>query len=302
MKIKIYYLEYRGYTYLFHFIIFTLGGLYYITDNSPINIYIPYLVKDCDILDMNIMNSMCEVKEEERIRSYDNKYPGYFGHKLNFDYDKETKLQKEMLEFIRGRYNIIYTLKDIDLDKYDIVYHYGYPGWYPEGYIDKGCCLFLRNLYLLDDTPLKLKKGRYIYITRNFSENLALNNFKKTRQILNETNLYNELYKFGFEYIQFENYNLKEKIDLFQSSEIIVSPHSGGLTFSLFANKNTNIIEIIDPRLLPRCRWYKEICVALDINHSFYLNNVSSDIDNNLIINVDDFMQVIKNTINKILI
>ena len=44
------------------------------------------------------------------------------------------------------------------------------------------------------------------------------------------------LQKHNFEYIQLEDFSLSNKIKIFMESEIIVSSHSGSLTFTLFAN------------------------------------------------------------------
>lgn len=110
------------------------------------------------------------------------------------------------------------------------------------------------------------------------------------RYILNENEFFESLKKFNFELIQLEDYSTQDKIKIFMESELIISSHSGSLTFSLFADKKTNIIEILNKGTLggfPHDH-YSNICKILNLNYNRY-SNINEDCNGNFNINVDDF-------------
>ena len=117
-------------------------------------------------------------------------------------------------------------------------------GQYP--FVDPENIKFVRNLFL-ENTNYLYDNNKYIYISRNKaitckgSPSMGVTR----RTILNENNLFNNyLSELGFKLIYLEDYNIEEKIKLFNTSSIIISPFGGALTFCIFANKKTNIIEI----------------------------------------------------------
>jgi len=54
-----------------------------------------------------------------------------------------------------------------------------------------------------------------------------------------------ELERCGFEHVQLEDLSIFEKIKLFMEAEVIMSFDDGGLTFTLFCECKTKIIEIL---------------------------------------------------------
>ena len=115
----------------------------------------------------------------------------------------------------------------------------------------------------------------------------------KRRHVVNEIELINELKKFNIESIFLEDFSLQEKIKIFKFAKTIISPNSGGLTFTLFSD-NTNIIEMnvdipsqIHRQYADQCRYfnipyYKFTCQKIDIN-------------DNMEINIDEFISFLTN-------
>jgi capsular polysaccharide biosynthesis protein len=103
------------------------------------------------------------------------------------------------------------------------------------------------------------------------------------------------LRKYNFDFIQLEEYNTNEKIKLFMESEVIVSSHSGSLTFTLFADKNAKIIEILNQgtRGFPH-HHYISICNTLNLRYNRY-SHINEDVNGNFNINVNDFEKYLLN-------
>lgn len=138
--------------------------------------------------------------------------------------------------------------------------------------VDPATNYFLRDLFLSRINLPDFDENSLIYITRKNSHILNPGNEGiSRRQVLNEYEIIPELEKLGFKFIQLEDYSLEEKIKLFYKSRIIISPNSGGLTMSLFANKKTKIIEIM-PENVGQYDWYKNICNDLNISFERYSN------------------------------
>ena len=91
-----------------------------------------------------------------------------------------------------------------------------------------------------------------------------------------------------------EDYSISKKIEIFNTAKIIVSPHGGGLTFSLFANKNTHIIEMVAPQREWHAQ-YLQITTALGIPfHRFSDVKIDNNINNNMIVNITELVKLIK--------
>lgn len=163
---------------------------------------------------------------------------------------------------------------------------------------------FLRALFLSRLPSPTFNKTQYIYITRKHCEILNPGNGgKATRQILNEEEIMPGLRALGFEILQFEHVSFKEKVKFFQTSSVIVSPGSGCLTYSLFADKRATIVEIL-PENTTQMDHYKHICHTLDIPFQRFSDvtivNGPPTVGNtgwNMIINADAFFKWLRNTI-----
>ena len=125
---------------------------------------------------------------------------------------------------------------------------------------------FLRNLFL-SSIELPIYTGKKYYLTRNNCGILNPANKGITRRaILNEHEVYDDLKSYGFEILQFEEFSFEDKIKIFNTASVIISPNSGGLTCSLFANEKTKVVEIL-PSGIEHHGHYKFICDALELNY-----------------------------------
>jgi capsular polysaccharide biosynthesis protein len=271
MKETIFYLEGRGGMYLYHFFVYNLGGLFYIL-NEKYNIRIPNtlaLLQDKCII---VNSPSTEIKFPIKI---------YMNNILPF--------QREAFEIIKDKFELIENLNNIA--DYEIVCIYG-ETCQQNPYSDNPNIIFpfLRNLFY-EKCNYKLIKGKRIFITRKNSE--TQHNGILKRYILNENDLKNMLNKYNFEFIQLEDYNTNDKIKLFMESEVIVSSHSGSLTFLLFANINTKIIEILNKGTngFPHDH-YINISNVLNLNYNRY-SNIYEDQNGNFNINLNSFEKYI---------
>jgi hypothetical protein len=267
MKQTIFYLEGRGSMYLYHFFVYNLGGLLYII-NKKYNIRHP--------------NSSVLLEDKSKIvdkPTTEIKFP------IKIYMKDVLPFQREAFEIIKDNFELVENLDT--LSDYEIVSIYG-ETCQKNPYSDNPRVIFsfLRDLFI-EKFNYELIKDKRIFITRKNSE--SQHNGVLKRYILNEIDLTNMLKKYNFEYIQLEDYATNEKIKLFMESDIIVSSMSGSLTFSLFANKNSKIIEILNKGTqgFPHDH-YINICNVLGLNYNRY-SNINEDKNGNFNINVLDF-------------
>jgi capsular polysaccharide biosynthesis protein len=272
-KETIFYLEGRGGMYLFHFFVYNLGGLYYILNKQ-------YNVRGQE-------NTSVLLENEKNIVDFPTnsvKFP------IKIHMKDILQFQRETFEIIKDKFILIEDLSQIE--NYEIISIYGEP------VITQICenptiiYPFLRNLFLdyLHYTPIKNKR---IFITRKGSH--IYNNNTLKRFILNEYEIKEQLQKYNFEYIQLEEYTMPEKIKLFMESEVIVSSHSGSFTLSLFAHKETKIIEILNNGTQGFSHnHYIDICSTLGLNYNRY-SNISEDANGNFHLDFTAFEEYLKN-------
>jgi hypothetical protein len=214
---------------------------------------------------------------------------------------KDQKYHSETLAVIEDKYKLIQSpINGKFLGK-----HHGEPLLAADR-VDKGTYPFLRNLFLSRLPSPVFNETQYIYITRKNCHILNPGNGgKATRQILNEEEIIPDLRALGFEILQFEDYSFKKKVEYFQTSKLIISPNSGSLTYSLFADKRSTIIEI-QPANTIQMDHYKIICDALDIPFQRFSDvtvvNGPPLVGNtgwNMIINKDSFFSWLRTILNK---
>jgi len=215
MAETIFYLEGRAGIFIFHFMVYNLGGLYYIMNekyNVRGNPNTSVLLED--IKNKNIVN----------YPSNSIKYP------IKIYMKDIIPFQREAFEIIKDKFELV---EELPKDKsYEIVSIYGEPTSNSVVCDNPDIIFpFLRNLFL-EKMDYKIIPGKRIFITRNGTQNGPHGKLKRT--ILNENELQPVFNKYNIEYVQLEKYSMHEKIKLFMESEVIVSSHSGSLTFSLF--------------------------------------------------------------------
>lgn len=266
MEETIFYLEGRGGMFLYHFFIYNLGGLYYIL-NGIYNLRGP--TKTSILFDD--VNKLIDL-------------PTNVSTPIKIHMKNLLPFQREAFDIIKDKFTLIEDLSDIQ--NYKIVSIYG-ETVINNYYSDNPNVIFnfLRNLFLEKMNYDVVPKKR-IFITRKNSE---AQHGRLKRAVLNENEFLETLKKYNFQLIQLENYNTHDKIKLFMESELIVSSNSSCLTLSLFANKKSNIIEILKngDSGFPHEHYYN-ICKILGLNYNRY-SNINEDDDGNFNIDVNDF-------------
>ena len=111
-------------------------------------------------------------------------------------------------------------------------------------YVPKNVCQFLRNEFLKKDNIQKLTGSERIFISREDATH---------RKLLNEAEVVHVLKKYGFKIVKLSALSFVEKIQLFNSAEVIVSPHGAGLSNIVFCNPGTKVLELFTPTYLLPC-------------------------------------------------
>ncbi|MDF2856112.1 MAG: capsular polysaccharide biosynthesis protein [Neobacillus sp.] len=111
-------------------------------------------------------------------------------------------------------------------------------------HVPKNVCQFLREEFLEKREIRKVTGKERIYISREDAHH---------RKVLNEKEVYTVLKKYGFKMVKLSTLSFVEKIELFNSAEVIVSPHGAGLTNLVFCNPGTKVVELFTPTYLMPC-------------------------------------------------
>ena len=291
--ITIYNLEYRGDKIITHWFIFMISGLKDIFEGNPTD------KKDS-------FGEGGTSKEHEINWNIKNKnIKPTFPIKIHFTKGSEKRMQyindfqRETFEILSDEVELIENIEDYKRPDVQIINNYGallkrhVNGAYPT-FVDDKYFKFLRELFL---SKFNFEfKNSLIYISRNKSAGIigSASEKIKRRHILNEDELLKFLEPLGFEKIYLEDYSVSKKIEIFNTAKIIVSPHGAGLTFSLFANKNTHIIEMVASQREWHAQ-YLQITNALGIPfHRFLDVKVDNHINNNMIVNITELVKLIK--------
>jgi len=268
----IFHIENRGSDYLFHWYTYMLAGLRYLNTNisqrgpggggsieQNKEFFVEQVCKPFNICFSNIKNFL--------------------------DY------QHESLSLISEDYNVI-PYNEITPDDV-IINNYGEFILNSEYHIAKEGYLFLRNLFFKKYINDKKYLNKKYYISRNRSHMLDGNSGIKRRQVVNDEDVINVLKSYNFEIINLEDYNTIEKIKIFNQSNIIISPNSAALTFSIFSSYNTNIIELNVKNPHQIDRQYMDQCSALSIP---YYKCFTEKVDNmdNMFVNINELIHLLK--------
>ena len=66
----------------------------------------------------------------------------------------------------------------------------------------------------------------------------------KRRGVENEDDLVALLSEYGFQHLEMEDFSVKEQAEVFNSADVIVTPHGGALANMVFCKSGTKIIEL----------------------------------------------------------
>jgi len=165
-------------------------------------------------------------------------------------------------------------------------------------HIDPTVYNFLRDIFLSRVGGFDVSGYEKIYIKRNkahMCEGNSRDNNIKRRHIMNENELVEDLEMLGFKAINFEDFTVSEKVQIFNRASEVVAPQSGGLVFCLFASNQTNITEIYPPNPHQYCDQYIDICRVLNIPFKRYTNVVKMDSHDNMIVSSNEFVDYLVN-------
>ena len=216
----------------------------------------------------NVYHALFEIQTFlEQIKS--NQYNIYF---------ENLKISPIALEFVKLNPNInILDLSDncIPLEFKDY------------RYLPSELYIKIRNnyKYLLEDT---IDINKKIYISRKYNSNVKTHKNISARHIINEDEFYEKVLKSnGFQFICMEDINILEQIKLFTNAKCRITPHGSSLTYSLFANKESKIIEIM-PKVNDK-NFFSDICKVIEIPYMLYSDVNIIDNYLNMEININHF-------------
>lgn len=102
------------------------------------------------------------------------------------------------------------------------------------GRFNEGLMHFFRNKVMVEIRPIE-NPQRLIYISRGLA---------KRRKILNEKEVFEMLKTKGFQMVELENISLKDQVELFKESKIVIGNHGAGLSNIMFMEKKQTVIEL----------------------------------------------------------
>lgn len=151
---------------------------------------------------------------------------------------------------------ILETAQPIQADRLIVPSYPSSPAW-----MSRWVCQWLRNIFLGEIGPNQ-GGGDWLYITRQQTAN---------RRIINEAAVIDLLSQFGFQAVALESLSVLEQASLLARAEVVISPHGGGLTNTVFCQTGTKIIEIFSPNYVYPCYWLISNLCHLDY---YYLTGV----------------------------
>jgi len=234
---KIYKFTTRGIQWSYHWFSFVLGSLRFLESNDEkVNILIPELLNTKDM-----------------------------------DYCYES------LEYFKDKFNFYFDTQLFNPNENEIIEYFG-EKLLADDKISEEAYTYIRDKILNKYINNNLFMNECIFIKRNNQSNLAFNtHLPKRRNLVQEEELCTILTnKYNFKCINLEDYNLNDKIAIFQNAKIVVSTMGGALIFAIFANINTKIVELYcDPQITNGRNHFKNLCEDLKLNYERYSETVS---------------------------
>ena len=288
MKV-IYHIENRGSSFIYHWFMYMVAGFRHIKNGNPTS---------------GIGGSGRFEKNVHLYNDLMNKPPYYIFIK-NFD---GIDYQLQTLDLIKDEFILTDQINDDDI----VINNFGenlhmmdgdhiHNQWVQNSesdYEDKIECYnfiksFENKITITDDDILKYK-GKKFFLSRNKSHLLDGNSNLKRRHILNEDDILSSLSEYNIERIYLEDYDLIEKIKLFKLSDLIISPNSAGLLFSIYSSSSTKIVELNVSNPHQMSQQYLDICKSFKIPY-LKINCEKVDHDDNMIVDINILMDELKN-------
>jgi hypothetical protein len=264
MTQTIFHLEDRGGQWIFHFIYFNLPGLYYIEQETY------------DIIGCDSRGSTFPHKDKLVTRpSSRPEFPIYV-HLNNIQ-----PYQREAFDIIKSKFILCEDLTKFT--DYEVVNIYGGEANLSNVHL---YIPFIQSLFTEFITPISTYD--YIYISRKNSNIFHYGTLK--RHMLNEIDFMLQV-KHKVKYICLEDLSFKEKIELFMNAKMIISSHSGALSFIIFC-RNANVFEIRNKgtRGFSHSQYEHISNIVPSVSYVNYMN-INEDINGNYSLDIVDFIQ-----------
>jgi tetratricopeptide (TPR) repeat protein len=144
----------------------------------------------------------------------------------------------------------------IQADRLIIPSYPGSPAWMP-----KWVCDWLRDVFLGDISAFQ--GSDRLYISRQSTA---------TRRVINEREIIEFLAQFGFQFVTLEGRSVKEQAALLANASVVISPHGGGLTNTVFCRPGTKVIELFAPNYVYPCYWL--VSNLLNLNYYYLIGKM----------------------------
>ena len=155
------------------------------------------------------------------------------------------------------------------------------------------------NKNVLNILKKKLLEGYNAKSTINGDKkNIYISRKKATRRrILNEAEFEEVLLKYNFQIICSEDYNTKEKIDLFKDCDLLVSIHGAGLTNILFMPEKSIAVEVRMPNDKTNLAYFT-LASDLNINYYYMFSESPNDKSIDYTINTIELEKILNQIVN----
>jgi hypothetical protein len=307
-----FYLQNWDWVFIYHFLYYTIGGIRHLINNKineKVILYLPYLIEHKHDIDKEMIIKITNATTDI---DYPMNTTGVFPTSI-------ANLYYQIFDCLKDKISVIYSLKDIDpltinivslqnIDtlKTNIVW---FAGEHCGCFVPNENPYFLRSLFLPLLPEFSIKPNKRIYITRKNSEFVSRHNGVKKRHVLNEDELIERLTYLDFQYVQLEDLSFKEKVELFATSEMIVAPNGGGLSFLVFANEKTKFIELFPNYRLGEYgqtyepnynhRQFLHVANILKLNYTRFPDMTFVDNELNIKVNIDSLLPFIEKKLSE---
>ena len=289
MNKVVFYIHNRGDKFMYHWFIYMIGGLRHIFTGLSRNGKNCFWGKNHGHF-INVFEKNSENFNSEKL-SVPVKI--YFDNISDFlDYQYQT------IDLISDTFSVIKQNEISDDDI--IIFNYGENILNELNHVSPHTYTFLKKIFEGKGVNSGKYKNKSFFVSRKNSHLMdgnRIDNSARRRQIINEDELSIFLQsEYGIETIELENLSVSEKIELFSASDLIISPNSAALFFTIFCGESSKIIEINVPDPHQINEQYRWQCETLKIPYYKFISNKVDSMDN-MFVDIDKFKKFIGDNI-----
>jgi hypothetical protein len=128
--------------------------------------------------------------------------------------------------------------------------------FYADSIGDKIVYSYIRNLFKDIYTSTNQENGKYIYISRKYTN---------SRKVLNEEELVDMLKGLGISVYYLESMTFIDTIRLFKSAQFVTGSHGAGLAWAVFCDPKAFMLEVYKNKPLKNC--YYHVCKEIGLEY-----------------------------------